>query len=84
MIIIKVIKPSFLHVKVWTFNLLSFEPLLKYREFNYFKWFFRKKKKAIYIYTFKHVTKCYCPISIDELRLKYVIRHQPFHEFDLF
>ena len=31
------------------------------------------------IYTFKRQYKQYCPLSIDEIRLKYVKKFQPFN-----
>jgi hypothetical protein len=85
MLLIKVIKPSIFYVNIWTFNLLSVNPLIKYKKVNIFKWLTRKEKKsAMKIYTFKQQSKEYCPLSIDEIKLKYVKRFQPFHEYDLF
>lgn len=85
MLLIKVIKPSIFYVNIWTFNLLSVNPLIKYKKVNIFKWLTKKEKKsAMKIYTFKQQSKEYCPLSIDEIKLKYVKRFQPFHEYDLF
>lgn len=83
MLIIKVIKPSLFHVNIWTFNLLSVNPLIKYKRVSMFKWLFKKEKKAaMKMYTFKHQTKNYCPVSIDQIKLEYVQRFQQFHEYD--
>lgn len=85
MLLIKVIKPSLFHVNIWTFNLSSVNPLIKYKKVSLFKWIFRKEKEsAMKIYTFKRQYKQYCPLSIDEIKLKYVKKFQPFHEYDIF
>lgn len=80
MLLIKVIKPSLFYVNIWTFNLLSENPLINYKKVSLLKWIFRKENKSVMkIYTFKRQYKQYCPLSIDEIRLKYVKKFQPFN-----